>query len=265
MVAKLALHWQGTANWMRRVEFSAPFVKVCNPPEDNIFPDKMTIGRVFMKDGEEGSFYTRGRLGGQAYFERCMGWYKRAPYIHAWESWNEPAVIHTPGERESLDEATAEWCRLMHACGLKCVVGNFSERNPADGTIAEFVRMLTTGDYLGLHMYGAPSMFDEPETHVFRYRQLVAEIEAASLRVPPVLVGECGIDLGIIGRGRKGWQRAPGIDWGDYATQLRWYNRALCRDDYVAGGFVFSAATTREWQTFNITEKQARELARDLA
>ena len=260
-MSKLNLHWQGTANWMRRVHFGAPYVKLLNPPEDDIFPDKRTIGRVYMSDGDEGRYYTRGRLGAQDYFARCLPWYKRAPHIHAWESVNEPAVIHTTGQRESLDEFTAEWCRLCHNEGLRCVVGNFSERNPADGTIAEFIRMLSTGDYLGLHMYDAPTLFSHG--YMLRYRQLIAEIRAAGLRVPPVLIGECGVDGGIIGMGRKGWQKMKS-DWPAYMWDLCWYDERLCEDDYIAGAMLFTAAPSKDWRSFGITERQARELAERL-
>ena len=265
-MSKLNLHWQNTANWMHRVEFSAPYVKLMDPPENNIFPGKMTIGRVYMSDGEEGAYYTRGHAGGAAYFERCLSWYKRAPYIHAWECFNEPAVIKTTTERDALDGATVEWCHMMHACGLKCVVGNFSERNPPEGTISDFWRMLSTADYLGLHMYGAPSMHTESEGHALRYRQLEAEISEADIGapMPPILIGECGIDLGIIGRGRKGWQKMPGLDWGEYRDELVWYDSELAKDPYIYGAFMFTAAPSKDWRTFGITEKQARDLARRL-
>jgi hypothetical protein len=264
-MSKLGLHFQNTTNWMRRIHFSAPYVKLMDPPEDDILPDKHTIGRVFMKDGEEGSYYMRGAEGGADYFRQVLGWYLDSPYVWAWEAWNEPAMIHTPQERAALCEATVEWARLMHGRGYRVVVGNFSERNPADGTIVEFAPMLDVADYLGVHMYGAPHMQTDAPGHALRYRQLAEEIDRAGLRLPKMLIGECGIDLGIIGKGRKGWQKSPGLDWGKYRDELVWYDGQLGADDYVAGGFVFSAATTREWQTFNITEKQARDLARALA
>lgn len=263
-MSRLNLHWQLRANWMRRVHFDAPYVKLVDPPEDDIFPSKRTIGRVYMSDGDEGRYYTRGRLGAQDYFTRCVGYYTRAPYIWAWESCNEPAVIKTTGERESLDEFTAEWCRLCHNEGLRCVVGNFSERNPADGTIAEFVRMLSTGDYLGIHAYGAPHLWTDADKLILRYRQLAGEIIQAGLRLPPILLGETGIDLGIIGRGRKGWTKVPGMDWADYCNELVWFAGELEQDDYLAGAMLFTAAPSKDWRSFGITERQARELAERL-
>ncbi|MFA5053802.1 MAG: hypothetical protein WC565_07075 [Parcubacteria group bacterium] len=263
-MSKLNCHWQLRANWMRRVHFSAEYVKMIDPPEDaqDIFPDKKIIGRIYMDDGTEGRYYTRGRLGAADYFERCLPLYRKARGVAIWENVNEPAVIHTTGQRESLDEFTAEWCRLCHAEGLRCVVGNFSERNPADGTIAEFVRMLSTGDYLSFHCYDAPRLGSHG--YVLRYRQLIAEIRQAGLRVPPVLIGETGIDLGIVGMGRKGWQKAKGLDWGEYRDELIAYDRELCEDDEVAGAFLFTAAPTKDWRSFGITEKQARDLAERL-
>lgn len=263
-MSKLNLHHLNTTNWMRRVEFAAPYAKLVSPPEDDIFPAKRTIGRVYMTDGEEGQFYGAGKAGAWPYFERCLPSYQRAPYVFAHEGPNEPAMIHTVAERRALDEFTAEWSRIMREHGLRVVVGNFSERNPADGTIAEFARMLSTADYLGLHCYGAPTMQTEPEGHVLRYRQLVGELDNAMVRCPPVLLTECGVDLGIIGKGRKGWQKA-GYDWATYRDGLAWYDRELCKDEIIAGAFVFTAGGTGDWVTFDISEKQAADLARTLA
>ena len=261
----LGLHWQQTASWMRRVEMPAPYVKVVNPPIDNIFPHHFTIGRVYMTDGEEGFYYTEGKAGGGAYFDRCMGWYRQAPYVWAWESFNEPAVIKTPAERAALCAATVEWARLMHRYGYRVVVGNFSERNPADGTICEFAAMLDEADYLGVHCYGAPTMRNNAEGLALRYRRLIAELKAAGVRVPPILIGECGVDLGIVGLGRKGWQKAPHADWGRYRDDLVWYDGELRKDPEVVGGFVFTAAASKDWKTFEINEKQAVDLSRALA
>lgn len=263
-MSKLGLHWLNSASWMKRVSFAAPYVKRVDPNEEDIFPAKRTIGRVYMTDGEEGAMYTRGRAGGAAYFARCLPAYKRAPYIAGWEFVNEPAVIKTPSERAALCAATVEWARLCHACGLKVVVGNFSERNPPDGTIAEFAPMLEVADFLGLHCYGAPTLRDNAPGLVLRYRRLAEEIDRAGLRIPPMLLGETGVDLGIIGFGRKGWQKAPGYDWGAYRDDLSWLDGQLCADDFVVGGFIFSAGASGDWQTFNLNEKQAADLAAHL-
>jgi hypothetical protein len=262
-MSKLNLHWQGTCSWMRRVRFDAPYVKLVDPPEDNIFPDKRTIGRVYMRDGDEGSYYSRGTEGGDDYFRHCLGRYLRAPHIYAWESWNEPAMIHTPEERAALCAATGEWARLMHDYGWRICVGNFSERNPPDGTIAEFAPMLEAADYLGLHCYEAPRL--DSHGYVLRYRQLIGELRQAGVRVPPILIGECGVDGGVIGMGRKGWQRMPGLDWGEYLQDLCWLDLELQKDEQVAGAFLYTAGASKDWQTFNISEKHARDLAKRLA
>ena len=263
MTAKLSLHWQLRANWMRRVDMPAPYVKLMDPPEDDIFAQRFTIGRVYMTDGEEGFYYTSGKQGGDDYFERCLPHYRRAPYVWAWESFNEPAVIKTPQERAALDAATVEWVRVMHMAGLRTVVGNFSERNPPDGTIAEFAGMLNVADYLGLHLYDAPALHSHG--YVLRYRQLIGELARADVRRPPILIGECGVDGGVIGMGRKGWQRMPGYAWAEYRDDLVWYDSELRKDDEVAGGFVYTAAPSKDWRTFGISEKQARDLAKRLS
>jgi hypothetical protein len=250
---------------MRRVEFSAPYVKRVDPNEEDLFPNKRTIGRVFMTDGIEGALYSRGKVGAGTYFVRCLPWYQRAPYIHAWEGPNEPAMIKTPAERRAFDEFSVEWVRFMHSISRKTVAGNFSDRNPPDGTICEFAAMLDAGDYLGLHCYGAPTMRDNADGLALRYRRLIAELKAAGVKVPPVLIGECGIDLGIVGQGRKGWQRAPHADWGRYRDELVWYDGELCKDPEVVGAFVYTAGATGDWRTFDINEKQAADLARALA
>ncbi len=262
-MAKLGLHFIQTTPWIRRVAMPGPHVKIINPPEDiqAIFPSKRVIGRIYMTDGEEGQYYSKGAKGGRAYFERCLPFYRRAPGVWAYEAFNEPAMIKTPGERAALDDATCEWLHLMHACGLKGVVGNFSERNPPDGTIHEFRRMIEMADYLGGHYYGAPYLTTDPMRHVLRYRQLAAEMLAAGMVLPRMLIGETGIDLGIVGQGRKGWQKVSGLDWAGYFADLRWYEAELAKDSYIVGAFLFSAGSTGDWRTFDINEKQAAELA----
>lgn len=254
---KLALHWQNSASWMKKVDMPAPYVKRVNPNEEDIFPGKFTVGRVYMTDGEEGSYYTRGAEGGRAYFDRCASTYWKALYVGAWESWNEPAVIHDAAERAALDEATGEWIRRMHDAGLKTVAGNFSERNPADGTIDEFVLTLEATDYLGGHFYDAPGM--QSHGYALRYRELADTIRTAGLRLPPMLIGECGIDGGVIGKGGKGWQKF--CSWEQYFADLRWYEAELAKDAYISGAFIFTAAASKDWKSFEVNEKQAAELA----
>ncbi len=56
--------------------------------------------------------------------------------------------------------------------------------------------------------------------------------QARGLPLRPFLITECGIDLGLVGRGRKGW-RSAGLSAEEYVRQLAWYNAELARDDYV--------------------------------
>lgn len=235
---KLNLHWQNTTNWMRRVPFSSPYVKIMNPPEDNIFPDKRTIGRVYMDDGEEGRYYSRGSQGGIDYFHRCLSHYLKAKYIYAWESWNEPAMIKTPEERKMFDEATVSWLDMMHSHGLLGVAGNFSVRTPED--IQDFPGLLEQTDFLGVHLYGPGHELRDFEVEV------------------PILIGECGIDLGVIGK-EGGWKKYMSFE--EYKEYLLWYSQELDKDDKIEGAFIFTAGASSKWMTFNINEKQARELS----
>ena len=169
-----------------------------------------------------------------------------------------------------LTDFTGDACQLLHAEGHKVAVGSFSVGNPnlyADWHI--FEPAVRAADAVALHEYGAPKLWSQPgvtdPAHVdgpqagdlgwwcLRYRrarQLMVRAYGWDT-LPPFIITECGIDVGLIGQGRGGW-RATKSTAMEYVQQLAWYNRELSLDDYVLGATVFGYGMAEDWASYDL-------------
>jgi len=155
----------------------------------------------------------------------------------AFEGYNE---VDT-GRPEHLQVAQAycafevERLRLMQACGLKSVVGNFSVGQPHESLWPAFQPMLDAlrpGDYLGLHEYWENA--GELDNKWLCGRWMRPEI-APYLQGVPIVVTECG-------RGAGGWLASANPE--QYLQELEKYHGILEASPNVAGATVF----TTGWQ-----------------
>ena len=255
--SKLGLHYQLLPGWSDKVR--VPWVKLIDPPAHNSWPWAKVIGRVWIGgDGVEQELIWQGAAGAQIYYERCRDRYERAPYVHAWEGPNEPQPMWDQAFRAKLVEFTVEWDRLMKAAGRRTIGGCFSVGWPDIGHAREFRNMCAVVDYLGLREYGAPAMWDNAGWHCLRYRRTIQELRDVGARVPLIIIGECGIDGGVLGR------TTAGRGWKSYATraqfkeQLAWFDDEICEDDEVECATTFVSGPNRDWVDFDIDEDLAR-------
>lgn len=260
MTSKLGIHYQLLPDWHKSVY--TPWVKAINPPSDNPWPNSRVIGRVWIGgDAVEQELIRQCETGADEYFRRCLEHYQRAPYVHVWEGPNEPHPMWEVGFRNALRRFTIRWTAHMHGIGRRVAVGCWSVGWPDIGTAGEFRDMMVNADYLALREYSAPAMWDDEGWRCLRYRRTIQELRDAGARVPPIIIGECGIDGGVLGRA------SAGRGWKSYATreqykeQLAWYDDEICKDDEIECATAFVSGPNKDWVDFDIDEDLARWIA----
>lgn len=258
----LSWHFENMTNWASRVVGGSDveYVKVVNPGEGNPFPGKKVIGRIYLPQDEEGRYLDNGKLGAGLYFEKCQAAYNRAPYVHAWEAINEP-VLETPARQALYVDFMAVWTQLMHAAGRKTVALSLSAGHIHEEEMYRFLPLFMFSDYWGLHEYDAPYIGAHPEWRL-RHRLWAKRMAARGLaKLPPLVIGECGIDLGMIKGKEGGWQKA-GLSLEQYVAQMCAYEAELRQDPYVKAAFLFTAGASRKWKKlgFAMEEKESQKL-----
>jgi hypothetical protein len=144
------------------------------------------------------------------------------------------------------------------------------------------LNLMRKADYLGLHEYCAPTMwdiraFDPPYTDkesyltsgwfTLRYRKVWDILKDYIPNPPPIIISECGIDSGAAHwdpGAQGGWKSFTTIE--GYIEQLSWYDRQLRMDDYVLGAtiFTFGSRSQHLWKTYDLWEPpEARQALGD--
>lgn len=239
---------------------NADWVKVLDPSSENMFPCAKVIGRVYIPDNEVNAMIMCGAAGAADYYNRCKPAYDRAGYVYAWEGPNEPPV-QTSQQRQMLCEFTKTWTYLMHnQAPMRHVVALcLGVGWPDIGRAPELAGAIEDADYMGLHEYSAPTMKSDQSWLCLRYRRTMDELRQAGVRyIPPLLITECGIDGGVIGRPGKGWKTFT--DRAGYMEQLAWYDNELQKDNYVRAATIFTSGPNYNWQDFDFDQELSKAL-----
>lgn len=279
MPSKLSWHFQTTTPWMGPVVNSTPVAYVkqmfYSGDEPDAFPQKRTVARIWVGgDGIEHRYIDQGASGAALYYTNLLPYYnKLRGKVYAIEGPNEP-MSGSPAERANLVAFTTRWVELMHAGsvtrGYKCVGGNFPVTWPQaedPATIRELAPLFQATDYLGLHQYRKGDMRLDAEWFTLKHRMLANTLKGLNVRMPPVFLGEYGIDGGATKPGEpqlvgKGWKaQNPPVSWEQYFEQLKWGDAELAKDDIVVAAFIFTSAPTQDWATFDIGENESKRLA----
>ena len=265
-MSKLTLHLQSCPSWVPEFvrRSGVQWIKWIDPPQDE--PDWAqgikVVGRTYEPDSESNDRIWQGEAGAHSWFNKWLPFYLERPWVHAWESTNEPHPMWDAGFRAKLNEFTITLAQLMHGVGLRLVGMNWSVGWPDTG---DDCRQMGPGveacDYLGLHEYSAPTMQTEESWLCLRYRRTVDALEAGGFSVPPILVTECGIDGGVYTANQPGkaWRTFCDGQFSCYLDQLAWYSGEMDRDN-VAAATIFTVCDW-DWYDFAIEEPQAMELA----
>jgi len=282
MKSKLSWHFQNVTPWASSVANQAGvrWVKQMyySPDEADPFPNQWTVARCWCGgDHVEARYIEDGEEGGRRFFADMRSFYDGLRgKVWAIEGPNEPGV-NSKDQRRNLAAFYRSWGYEMRQNGWRVVAGNFANGTP-DVTnpqaIADLGPIWTCG-YLALHEYGYPSMrqgwagqvVDDPSWWTLRHRRLFGVLRELGYVVPRTFITECGIDGTGTPAGRVGWRRLTAGGWSDYLAQLRWWDGELQADGDVAAAFVFNSGALpgSDWESFEVSEPESRELAAVIA
>ena len=180
------------------------------------------LGRMVWPNDSDKRHVADGAAGAEAWFADFWPTARQCSGITLWEGPNEP-VTWTIADAQRLDAFTARLADLFHDNGLRLVGLNYSTGHPEFALWQHLGNALAKVDYLGRHSYTvAEPWFDRDEWwHAYRLVEDVKAIRAAGLRVPPIILGETGIDRAG-DPAMDGW-RARGVDRNTYTTLLVQY------------------------------------------
>jgi hypothetical protein len=148
--------------------------------------------------------------------------------------------------------------------GYKVGGGAFSVGNPpgvGPALVANwrmYSQALEYIDALVLHEYGAPSMdvLDDQTWRCLRFQRVINILDNLGARPVPILIGECGIDWGVLGHPLTGWQgdqsrNIAATSPNDYITQLKWYDSRLEVEPRILGATIFNIGY-EDWKSFDV-------------
>ena len=170
-----------------------------------------------------------------------------------------------PGGKEVFEryaDFEAERSRILHREGLLSVVGGCSVGTPPEHWFEVFRPALEEGDFLHLHEYSAPAMWDAENWHCLKYRAVYRYLKEHGLPQLPLIISECGIDGGVVGRPREGWRKFGITPW-QYMAQWEWYDEEMMKDWFVVGSAAFDCGGGGGlgWASFNMDPQMLRHYA----
>jgi hypothetical protein len=293
-MTKMTLHTQALPNWLPNflAASGSGYIKCIDAfydPVSNrvyrntsgydvrgiyIYPqlqDVKVIGRTFMPDSDSNALIWQGAAGADSWFNGWWPTYWANPHVWAWEGPNEPQPMADANFRVKLDLFTSRLADLMQNAGLRLVGHNFGVGWPDIGHGPQFAASITKlhdyGFYLGLHEYSAPAMWDGVGFYCLRYRNLMQELQGAGVPIPQIVIGECGLDGGVISPPPPyvGWKTLCNNDPACYIEQLLWYETELRKDAEVECASIFTAGAYDPWYDFEMEEGISMTLADELA
>lgn len=232
------------------------YVKLIDPPEQNPFShcNIRVIGRTYIPDNESNDLVWMGRDGAEAWFQMWLPFYQARPWTWCWEGPNEPQPMSNSLFRQKLMEFTQRLGQLMRQHSLRFVGLNLAVGWPDVDDAVDLGPCLTDCDYIGLHEYAWPAMWDGNGYWTLRYRRTVDEWQEAGFEVPKIIIGECGLEQAVTGAGHCGWLCQSGLSAWEYMEQLKWYDDCL-RQDGIETATIFIATPEPDWLTFDINQE----------
>jgi len=211
--------------------------------------DGEVIGRLWWDNEPDKALMWEGAAGADKWWAMAKDRIARCPNIKIWEGPNEIAIYSDVYANLFCDFETRR-ISILHANGLKAVSGCTSTGCWESWVYAYLHDVFKATDYWEVHEYGMRTMTLDG-WHLLRYRKVIAQLKAAGVRVPPIIIGETGIDYA----GNPitdGW-KAQGITAAEYAAQLNAYLLECAKDPEVVlvTPFVWAA---QGWPSFDMTE-----------
>jgi|GEM_PF-1389185 len=180
-----------------------------------------------------------------------------------YNEWDGDLAYHKGGPQgleifKRYADFEAERSRILHREGLLSVVGGCSVGTPPEHWFSAFKPALEEGDFLHLHEYSAPAMWDAVNWHCLKYRHVYDYLKEHNLPMLPLIISECGIDGGVCGRPREGWRKFTPA-W-NYMQQWKWMDAEWMKNWYVVGGCAFDCGGGGGlgWASFNMDPEMLR-------
>lgn len=155
-------------------------------------------------------------------------------------SYNETGLF---ADAERYRDFETVFTEQAHREGLKVVSYNFSVGQPPLDDWDRYTPV--SGDALGLNQYHAPSM-DSPGAEWTLLRHV--KVRARTGYTGPILIGETGVDWGVLGQQLDGWRKGSAVE--EYVRQLRWAAEQF-RQTGVTAAFLFNAGGWG-WESFEV-------------
>ena len=264
-MAQLSVHFQKVDWDVRNVimgSHNTEWVYIVDPPEENHFPGKKTIGRFYEK--EEQGMVGLGEMGAEMWWARNAMRVQRSPYLHAVVVCNEPR-----GDWRVVNAYMARWIDL---CNAKCphlatVAGNFSTGTPEAEDAKFFAKSFYKATYYAFHEYWLPAHWLPEHAWargllMWRYKSFIKNL-SYNLRYKPVFITECGCDgltretLGLPNT-ETGWIDYYQADRQAYAKDAYRYQDGLGPE--VVAAFFYTGGPWERWIWYGVDAPLAQLL-----
>ena len=229
-------------------------------------PDVFLIGRIVADLAEQERFADNPKENGRAFADRILRQeatkttFQNKPLFDAWESYNEVfPESASPDRKRSYDEFQVAFGEKIKAAGFQPIAMNFATGNMLGKDFLDyFPGTLETHTYLGFHEYDWPTMWRLHKENIeqkneggmwltLRYRRVMADVRRVYGNRHRVLISECGMTQGVVGRDDLGWRADPKVSEDDYWQSLMWYNDHLMQDDFVDGALLYVVGASGGW------------------
>lgn len=274
MPGKIAIHFQNMAPWAAEVIKSywtlqtGGWVKAINPPVPDRFPQTRILGRAFWHEQNndwEHLCVRNGAAGADDYFNFHKPYYQeRKGIVTAWEAVNEYPLT-TVDNAKQWAAFTNRWMDLCNNNGIPTCPGSIGVgqfplpyfHDPDEGQISRIVLpVLARGKFWSYHGYSDGRFNPNDNWWALRYRLIVQMAEELGIRLPGLLISECGCDHG--GGREDGWRAR--MNWEQHFADIQAANAEYMKDAYVLQAFLFTAAPNQDWLKFEYDEAQCRQI-----
>lgn len=202
----------------------------------NPFPDVCAMGGLRFPGNADLALIQQGAVGARRYVEMCAPRWAASPWVKKWHGPCEPYTGNpeNPNDLDPMRWLTEFYIELLDLCsqrGIDMAVGVFGTSQPAGPRADPLPPIFRKWEIFGpvcdiastivLHEYGMDTLNDTPENrwHIHHWKRGVEALEASGHRMPPIWIGEHGIDRGG-GKTTDGWRVKLGGDEVEYMHQL---------------------------------------------
>ena len=208
-----------------------------------------SIGRLWWPGEPDKELVWKGGQGANEWWELARPRIRKCPLIKKWRGPNEVA-IDTVAKALSYLAFEMRRITILHLDGLEAISGCTSTGCWEPWVYPHLYDIFRTTDYWEVHEYGMRYMNLGDTGHLLRYRRLIKQLKAAGIRIPPIIIGETGIDYAG-NPTLDGWQKWATPE--QYVGQLIAYLQEVAKDPEVilVTPFVWS---DQGWPSFNHTE-----------